>query len=145
MTAIREQAVLRIRQDHEYMLDLARRIAACCTRGPDVDSCWQCLPERQRICHADIEQLVRTFVEVTLRHTLFESMLMEEGVPDAHRIPHRQAHLELAERLKAVRVVFARDGRCVDAIEGIGAVLATLLRHFEEYDRRLEEYLLAPA
>ncbi|HMX16717.1 MAG TPA: hypothetical protein PK375_02300 [Rhodocyclaceae bacterium] len=143
MTSIREQAVKRIRHDHDYMVDLARRIESCCIRGPQVESCWQCVPEQQTACHANIEQLVRNFVEVTLKHTLFESMLMEDGVPEAHRIPHRQAHLNLAEQLKAVRVVFARDGRCVEAVEGIGAVLATLLRHFEEFDRQLEDYLLA--
>ncbi len=126
------------------MLDLGRRIEACCVRGPEVENCWQCLPERQQACHANIADLVRTFVEVTLKHTLFESMLMEEGVPDGHRKAHRQAHLELSEQLKAIRVVFARDGKCVEAIEGIGAVLATLQRHFEEFDRQLEVYLRVP-
>lgn len=145
MPPSREQAVDRIRVDHEYMIELARRIAASCTRGNTTDNCDECPPQQRQICHGNIDELIRTFVEVTQKHNLYESLFMQEGVPLAHRLAHNQAHMDLAEQMKAIRLVFSDDGDCVIAIDGIDAVLRTLLAHIEEYDAKLEEYLLAAA
>lgn len=145
MSPIREQAAERIRRDHDHLIDLVRRIKASCTQSDKVDNCNDCELIQTQVCHGNIEQLVRSFVEVTLKHNLVESLYMEEGVPQSHRIAHNQAHMEMAEQMKAIRVVFSRDGNCVLAIEGIDGVLATLQAHFEQFDRQLEDYLLAPA
>ncbi|OHC61594.1 MAG: hypothetical protein A2045_09930 [Rhodocyclales bacterium GWA2_65_20] len=145
MPPIREQAVERIRRDHEYMIGLAQRIKDACTQGNDIDNCNGCRPDQRQVCHGNIEHLIRAFIEATQKHHLIESLLMEESVPRPHRTAHRQAHVELTGRMKAIRVAFSADGNCMKAIEGIDDVLGTMQAHFEEYDQQLESYLLAPA
>ena len=56
---------------------------------------------------------------------------------------HNQAHLEIAEELKAIRVVYRADGNGVQAIEGVIQVRGSLLRHFQEFDKLLEDFLQA--
>lgn len=145
MSEIREQDVGKIRRDHDHMLELIARIKAVCTQRERVDSCNTCQPNLRVVCRGNIEQLIKTFVEVTLKHNLIESMYMEDGVPPAHRVAHNRAHLVIAEQLKAIRVVFAEDGNGILAIEGVDQALATLMAHFKDYDQDLEGYLLAPA
>lgn len=145
MALIREQSAQRIRRDHEYMIELVRRIKASCTQSDKVDNCNNCELNKAQVCHGNIEQLVRSFVEITLKHNLLESLFMENGVPQAHRIAHNQAHMDMAEQLKAIRVIFSEDHNCVMAIEGVDNVLVSLLAHFDEYDQQLECYLLTPA
>jgi hemerythrin len=145
MTLIREEAAVRMRRDHDLMIDLIQRIKASCTQIGVVDNCKQCQPGRREVCNSNVEQLVRAFVEVTLKHNAMESLYMEECVPPEHRIAHNQAHMTISEQLKAIRVVLSGDGNCVLAIEGIDHVLASLQAHFVEYDRHLEGYLLEPA
>ncbi len=141
----REQAIEKIRRDHEHMTELVRRITAMCSERGRLDNCNQCHSAHRDVCHGNIEALIRAFVETTLRHNLMESMFMEAGVPHAHRIAHNRAHVDIAEQLKAIRVVFAKDGNAVLAIEGIDRVLATLRNHLQEFDEQLEHYLLAEA
>jgi hemerythrin len=145
MSEIREQDVGKIHRDHDHMLELIARIKAVCTQRERVDSCNTCQPNVRVVCRGNIEQLIKTFVEVTLKHNLIESMYMEDGVPPAHRVAHNRAHLVIAEQLKAIRVVFAEDGNGILAIEGVDQALATLMAHFKDYDQDLEGYLLAPA
>jgi hemerythrin len=125
------------------MLQLVDRIRAECNQRDKVESCYDCTSDRRGVCHGNIEQLVRSFVETTLKHNLIESMFMEELVPSAHRIAHNQAHMEIAQQLKAIRVVFAEDGDSILAIEGIDHIHQTLLAHFKDYDQQLEAYLSA--
>jgi len=144
MPPIREQAVERIRRDHEYMIELAQRIRDLCTQVKDRDSCNACQPSRRQVCHGDIDHLLRTFVEATQKHHVIESLLMENGVPQAHRLAHRRAHSSLTSQIKATRVLFSADGNCLMAIRGIDDVIAGMVAHFEEYDRQLEGYLGVP-
>lgn len=145
MPQIREQAAERMRRDHESLLEMVQRIKSSGTQRQQVDSCKQCPPNPRMVCQGNIEQLIRTFVEITLKHNMIESLYMEDGVPTAHRVAHNQAHLAMAEQMKSIRVVLSEDRNCVLAIEGIDRVLETLKKHFEEYDQPLESYLLAPA
>lgn len=144
MTLVREEAVGRMRRDHDAMIELVRRIQHLCTQPGKVENCNRCQPDQQDVCHAKVDQLVRAFVESTLKHNLVESLYMEEGVPHDHRVAHNQAHMDIARQLKAIRVVLSEDGNCVVAIEGIDRVFATLLAHFTEYDQKLEAYLQSP-
>jgi hemerythrin len=137
-----EDAVERIRRDHAQMLQLIDRIRSQCTQRAILKNCNECDPVQRGVCHGNIEQLIRSFVETTLKHNLIESMYMEERVPSAHRIAHNQAHMEIALQLKAIRVVFSEDGNCILAIEGIDHIHQTLLAHLKDYDRQLESYLL---
>ena len=143
MPANQDEAVEKIRRDHEQLLELIRRIKAECTQSHKIDHCNDCQPNLRQVCHGNIEQLIRRFVEMTLKHNLVESMFMAQLVPSAHRIAHNQAHIDMAEQLKTIRVVFSEDGNCVLAIEGIDAAQRALLAHFREYDQQLESYLLA--
>lgn len=145
MTQIGEQPVARMRRDHESMLEMVRRIKSLCTQSNEVDNCNRCQLDQRQACQGNIEQLIRTFVEFTLKHSLIESLYMEDSAPIAHRIAHNQAHLILAEQMKAIRVVLSEDGNCILAIEGIDRVREALQAHFEEYDQQLEGYLLTPA
>lgn len=145
MSEMRAQDVEKIRRDHDRMLELIARIRAECTVRDSADSCATCQPNLRVVCRGNIEQLIKAFVDVTLKHNLIESMYMEDGVPQAHRIAHNRAHMEIAEQLKAIRVVFAENGNGIKAIEGIELALATLMAHFEDFDQELEAYLLAPA
>jgi hemerythrin len=145
MTVIRETAVERINQDHGYMIELARRIKAMCTQGDEVSDCSGCERNKFQVCHGNIEQQIRSFVEFTLKHNLIESLYMEDGVPKAHRIAHTQAHLNIAQQMKSIRAVFSEDGNCILAIEGIDHVLEALLAHIKEFDQPMEHYLLAAA
>lgn len=140
-----QQAVEKLRRDHAYMIELIQRIQASCTQVGSIDDCRQCAPTPRHACHSKIDYLIRAFVEVTSKHNLTESIYMAEGVPAAHRIAHNQAHMAIAEELKALRVVFSEDGNCVLAIEGIDQVLQSLQAHFKDFDQQLEDYLLAPA
>ena len=145
MTTAREQDVNKIRRDHEHMLELISRIQAECKQREQVNNCNACDTSLRHLCHGNIEALIKTFVDVTLKHILIESMYMEEGVPHAHRIGHNRAHMDISLQLKEIRVVFSRDGNCILAIEGVDQIRASLLRHFTEYDQQLEIYLLATA
>ena len=143
MPPIGEAAVERIHRDHERMLQLVDRIRAECNQRGQIDNCNNCAPNRRGVCHGNIDQLIRSFVETTLKHNVIEAMAMEEVVPAAHRLAHNKAHMEIALQLKAIRVVFSEDGNCVEAIEGIDAIHQTLVTHFAEYDQQLESYLTA--
>jgi hemerythrin len=145
MPQIREQAAERMRRDHESLLEMVQRIKSLCSQGQQVDNCNKCPPNPRMVCQGNIEQLIRTFVETTLKHNMIESLYMEDGVPMTHRIAHNQAHLAMAEQMKSIRVVLSEDRNCVLAIEGIDRVLEALKKHFEEFDKPLEHYLLAPA
>lgn len=145
MATAREQDVEKIRRDHQHMLELIACIKAECTQRDKVDNCNACDSSLRHLCHGNIEALIKTFVDATLKHILIESMYMEEGVPQAHRIAHNRAHMEISLQLKEIRVVFSRDGNCILAIEGVDQALASLLKHFTEFDQQLEDYLLAPA
>lgn len=145
MPPIGEDAVARIRRDHERMLQLVERIRSECSQQGKIDNCNDCNPTLRHVCHGNIEQLIRSFVESTLKHNLMESMFMEELAPQAHRIAHNQAHMDIAQQLKEIRVVFSEDGNCVLAIEGIDRVQQTLLAHFRDYDLQLENYLVTAA
>ena len=145
MPPIGEQAVERMRSDHEHMLHLVQRIGAECTQRDKIENCNDCNPTLRHVCHANIEQLIRSFVETTLKHNLVELMFMDALVPLAHRIAHNQAHMDIAQQLKAIRVVFSEDGNCVLAIEGVDRIQQTLLAHFKDYDQQLESYLAEAA
>lgn len=145
MPTMGEEAVERIRRDHEHMLQLIDRIRAECTERGRIDDCGDCSQSRQGVCHGNIEQMIRAFVETTLKHNLIELMFMEDRVPSAHRLAHNQAHMDIAQQLKAIRVVFSEDRNCVLAIEGIDQVHQTLLAHFKDYDQQLEAYLIEAA
>jgi hemerythrin len=145
MQLICDEAVDRMHRDHDYMLDLIRRIKASCDRSDKIANCRDCGSNHREFCHSNIEQLVRAFVEATLKHNAIESLYMAKNVPKTHRIAHNNAHLAIAEQLRAIRVVFSEDGNCVQAIHGIDEVLQTLQSHFQEFDRHLESYLTAHA
>lgn len=70
-------------------------------------------------------------------------MYMEHFVPDDHRIAHNRAHLEIAQQLKDIRVIFSEDGNCVLAIDGMERIRQTLIAHFKDYDQQLEAYVSA--
>lgn len=145
MLLIREEAIDRMRRDHEGMLDLIRRIQALCSERGRVEHCGGCGDDRRSYCRSHVEQLVRAFVESTLKHNAMESLYMDDSVPEAHRRAHNKAHMAIAEHLKNIRIVFASDGNTVQAIAGIDEVLAALTIHFAEFDSHLERYLMAPA
>lgn len=136
-------ALDRIRSDHDYMLELVDRILGSCTERKNVASCLGCADNRRMICHGNIEELIRAFIETTLKHNVLEAMYMEEGVPPAHRSAHNRAHIAIAEQMKAIRVVFSQEGDCIIAIHGIEEVRQSLISHFQEFDKELEAYLLA--
>ena len=143
MPGTQEEAVDRIRRDHEHMLGLIGRIKAECSQSEKIDNCHQCPASIRHVCHGNIKQMVRIFVETTLKHNLIESIFMDGKVPSAHRIAHNKAHKEIAEQLKAIRVIFSDDGNCVLAIKGIDTVQQALEAHFKAFDHELERLLLA--
>lgn len=143
MPPIGDQAVEKMRRDHEHMLQSIQRIQAQCDQRDRIENCNDCHSSRRTVCHGNIEQQIRSFVEMTLKHNLIESMYMEGIVPPAHRIAHNQAHMDIAQQLKGIRVVFSGDGNGIQAIEGIDLVQQTLLTHFQEYDQQLENYFAA--
>jgi hypothetical protein len=145
MLLIREEAVDRMRRDHDAMLDLIRRIQALCSERDRGDDCRCCGDDRRAFCRSHVEQLVRAFVEATLKHNAMESLYMDDGVPELHRRAHNRAHMAIAEQLKSIRIVLASDGNTVRAIEGIDEVLAALSSHFVEFDGHLQRYLMVPA
>lgn len=143
MPPIREQAIEKMRRDHGHMLQLIERIQAQCDQRDRLDNCKDCHSSQRGVCHGNIEQMIRSFVEMTLKHNLIESMYMDEIVPTAHRIAHNQAHMDIAQQLKEIRVVFSGDGNGIQAIEGIDRIRETLFAHFKEHDEKLEGYLAA--
>ncbi|HEY6896246.1 MAG TPA: hypothetical protein VI279_03215 [Rhodocyclaceae bacterium] len=145
MEPIRKLAFDRTRGDHERMLDLVAQIKAACAQPDAKSDCYGCQPTQRQMCRGNVKDLISEFIEATLKHDVIESLLMEAGVPKEHCLAHKQAHMLIAEQLKAIRVIFSDDGNCVVAIEGIDDVMNVLLAHYEEYDRPLEAYLLAAA
>lgn len=139
-----EHFVIRIREDHAYMIELMQRIMALCEKVGQVGNCNGCEASHRSLCNDNIDWLIRTFVDFTLRHHLVESTLMAEGVvPQEHRKAHVRAHIELAEQMKAIRVIHAKDGNGIVAIEGVTELFATLAAHMADFDGPLEEFLLA--
>jgi len=145
MPADREEAVERMRRDHEHMLGLIERIVAYCDQRDRLASCNDCQSTQHTVCHGNIELLIRAFVEMTLKHNLIESMYMDEIVPSEHRTAHNLAHMDIAQQLKEIRLVFTADGNGIQAIEGIDRVRQTLIGHFRDHDQQLEAYLSATA
>jgi hemerythrin len=145
MQLICDEAVERMHRDHDYMFELIHRIKASCDRSDRVDNCRDCGSNHRELCHSNIEQLVRTFVETTLKHNAVESLYMAQCVPKEHRIAHNNAHMSIAEQLKAIRIILSEDGNYVLAIHGIDEVMHTLKSHVDEFDRQLEAYLTTPA
>ena len=145
MPPIRDQAAEKMRRDHEHMLGLIERIVSYCDQRDRLASCNDCQSTQHTVCHGNIELLIRAFVEMTLKHNLVESMYMNEIVPSEHRIAHNQAHMDIAQQLKEIRLVFTADGNGIQAIEGIDRVRQTLMEHFRDHDQQLEAYLAATA
>ena len=143
MEETQQQSVDRIHRDHEQMLELIDRIKAECIQDGKLDNCHQCPSNIRLVCHGNIKQMVRMFVESTLKHNLIESIFMEGKVPAAHQIAHNKAHKEIAEQLKSIRVIFSDDGNCILAIKGIDTVHQALEAHFKAFDEELERLLLA--
>ncbi len=141
----RQQVVAKLRQDHDYMVASMQRIRSLCARSQFAENCDGCHSGHRMVCHENIEQLIRSFVEVTLRHNLIESACMGDEVPRAHRIAHNRAHLAIAEQLKTIRIDFGEDGNGIVAIDGVERVLESLAQHLTEFDQPLESYLLAAA
>ena len=81
--------------------------------------------------------------EITLRHNLMESACMVGQVPEEHRVAHNRAHLQIAEKMRAIRLNFRRRGNGALAIRDVSEVLELLTSHLAEYDQQLESYLLA--
>lgn len=143
MTAETELAVERMRREHDYLSAQVLRIKSLCAESGSLRSCRACAPVRREVCQENVEQLIRNFVESTLRHNLAETVYMVGRVPLEHRQAHLRAHLAIGEELKAIRLVFSEDGNCVQAIEGVDRALALLDAHAEEFDEPLERYLQA--
>jgi hypothetical protein len=106
---------------------LIERIVSYCDQRDRLASCNDCQSTQHTVCHGNIELLIRAFVEMTLKHNLVESMYMDEIVPSEHRIAHNQAHMDIAQQLKEIRLVFTADGNGIQAIEGIDRVRQTLI------------------
>jgi len=133
----------KLAQDHAYMDALVAQIADLCTSRETVEDCNACTYGKRNLCRNNVEQLIRNFVQVTLKHNLLESLWMEHSVPEAHRIAHNRAHLIIAEQLDELRVIFSKDGNSVVAIDGIDRIQATLRAHHAEFDIPLEHHLKA--
>lgn len=145
MPPINTGAVEMMLRDHEHLLQLIQRIEDQCDPNDRPERCRDC-PEPQRgVCHGNIEQLIRAFVEATLKHNLTESTFMEGVLPTADRVAHNRAHLEIAQQLKEIRVVFSADGNGIQAIEGIARVRQTLLGHLKDHDQLLESHIARAA
>jgi hypothetical protein len=141
MSPVGEDAVGRIHRDHARMLEMIERIRAECGQRNTIGHCNDCHAPHRAVCQGNIDLLIRSFIEATMKHSLIESMFMEEHVPAAHRIAHNQAHMEISHQLKAIRVVLSEDGNYVQAIDGIDEIHATLIAHFRDFDQPLERYL----
>src|SRR5574343_622629 len=115
MSPINSKAVEMMLRDHEHLLQLIQRIEDQCNPPPRPERCHDCPDIQRGICHGNIEQLIRTFVEITLKHNLVESMYMDDFVPSEHRIAHNAAHMEIARQLREIRVVFSGDGNGIVA------------------------------
>ena len=63
MPGTQEEAVDRIRRDHEHMLGLIGRIKAECSQSEKIDNCHQCPATIRHVCHGNIKQMVRIFVD----------------------------------------------------------------------------------
>ena len=143
MRSDQEHLVAKLRQDHEYMIELMEEIRDLCIREEPEKSCTACPVSRRAVCGSNIEQSIRVFIEVSLRHNLIEAACMDIHVPRAHRIAHNLAHIEMAEQMEAIRRAFEASGNGAVAVEAIGALLDSHATHFVEYDLPLEKYLLA--
>lgn len=139
-----EESLDKVHRDHSYLLELITRIKAVCSEAGQLQSCHECQHSRHHMCHSDTEQLIRTFVEATLKHNFIESMYMVDFAPEEHQIAHNRAHKEIAKQLKTIKETFSENRDCVQAIEGIDSIHATLSSHFKEYDQALEQYMSAP-
>ena len=141
MSPVGEDAVGRIHRDHARMLEMIERIRAECGQRNTIGHCDDCQAPHRAVCQGNIDQLIRGFIEATMKHCLIEAMFMEESVPAEHRIAHNQAHTAIAQQLKAIRVVLSEDGNYVHAVDGIDDIHATLQSHFRDFDLPLERYL----
>ncbi len=136
-----ENAIERMHRDHGRMLEMIERIRSECGQRNKMDSCGNCQAPNRPVCQGNIDQLIRGFVEATLKHCLIESMFMDDRVPAAHRIAHNQSHMDIAHQLKSIRVVLSACGNYVQAIEGVERIHENLLAHFRDFDEPLESYL----
>jgi len=138
-----ESTFEKLAQDHTYIDVLIQQIASLCPSREVSDNCHQCAINKRNLCRSNVEHLIQNFVQVTLKHNLLESLWMEHSAPEAHRIAHNRAHLDIAEQLDQIRAVFADDGNSLVAIEGIDRIRATLRAHRHDFDAPLEAHLKA--
>jgi len=123
------------------MLEMIERIRGQCGQRNKIDHCNDCHAPHRAVCQGNIDLLIRGFIEFTMKHSLIETMFMDDRVPAAHRIAHNQAHMAISHQLKSIRVILSEDGNYVQAIEGIDDIQVTLLSHFRDFDQPLERYL----
>ena len=139
------ETVERMHRDHAHLVDMVARIKGLCGKTTPQKNCLACPQVERSVCQGNVEQLILSFVEMTLKHQLVESVHMQNKVPDSHRFAHIESHSLIAEQLKKIRAVFSDDGNCIVAIEGIDHALDSLLAHIKEFDQPFENYLLATA
>lgn len=145
MNMVPEHALEKIRRDHDYLFELMARLDAVCKLREEEINCRRCGTDRRIVCQGNVQQLVQTFTETTLKHHAVEAFYMADTAPPGHRTAHVRAHMEIAERLKAIRVEFSEDGNCITAIDGIEQAVAAIRAHIDEFDAPLEHFLLNPA
>lgn len=140
---MQEHAIDKIHRDHAYLVELMQKVDSVCTNPAPEKACKDCGNTHRVVCNGNLEQLIRTYAEGTLKHHMVESAYMTDAVPKDHRIAHAQAHLAIAERLRAIHVRFCADGNCIKAIEAMDAAFQSVHEHIEKFDGPLEQYLRA--
>lgn len=145
MNMVPEHAVDKIRRDHDYLFELIGRIEALCDRRDEEINCRGCGAELRVVCQGNVHQLIQTLVETTLKHHAVEAFYMSDAAPPEHRTAHVRAHMDIAEKLKAIRIEFSDDGNCITAIDGVEQALTAIRAHIDEFDAPLERFLLQPA
>lgn len=142
MPFMQQQMLARLQTDHAYMAELATRIENSCSTEAGTSNCDRCEALPHLVCHRNVGDLVASLIETTTRHHIFESVLLDEFASRSLRIDHLQAHIRITDQMNQTRLMLARDGNCVSAIEEISDVLALLKQHAAEFDEELEHRLL---
>ncbi len=142
MSSNQEQLITKLRQDHAYIFELMERIRAICKTGFPEEGCQKCDLSRREPCQMDIEHLVRTLFEVSLRHHLVESAWMKNNVPSDHLIAHNYDHLKISDAMNRIRQDFKENGNGLSVITQVTALLDHLTSHLEEFDLPMERFFL---
>lgn len=140
MTLQGEDGIARMHKDHALIFELGHRINMLCGQEHHT-SCSGCDHDQVQQCRGNIVETIRHLIEVTLKHTAIEAILMKEHASHEHCVAHSAAHAGITTRMSTIKRAIKGGANCIIAIEQVKDLLQALKQHEATLDGELEQFI----